>query len=585
MSKLSRSLENKEITLSEKMIEDLVSVGHDTHLEILKFTSPLITQIIQPQELHPIVQALLAKTHALSNLRGFENKTELAKALSDKLHYVIDSNPSLARILKQAAKGPGDIVITNYLNNNTEGLYASDTGHIIISSRYSNISNIVSTIIHEATHKVINMYYHNQCIPYRDGDIDSFIPIKEAVTIEITRIKQLYSQLSWNNNLSSLPPQSWLDVMRRSYKPEKHDIELFAWFTENIALNLLKAEGTGVTGKVSLEFAQNMWEYFQKILIIPIRLNEGEIAPVADEMPGDLGIVLPNVPEANEITLRAQALIDAGPISIEWFANEAWKLAIKESYPSAQEKFINDLFTLESGQLQSFLETYAVDLLISINCQGLFIEKLFTLDPVLLESILNNNGIELLKAAGGSNDYYTLISKLFDYTSTGFQESFLTKLFSASDEVIRSIFSKCAIDLFEAKNLNQTIFINKLFTLKESVLQPILEEHGITWLHMLAETNPELVEQIYATHNMLLKPIFTECLIKAWIEQDAVEKVAFVHQLSNGLLKSILTPLMTEEMWQLLATSEPCKSEEEYEYKVEYDDTVAIVGAEVNSNL
>lgn len=582
MRHLFSSLENKKITLSEKMIEDLVSVGHDTHMEILKFTSPLITQIVQPQQLHPIVQALLAKTHALSNLRGFENKTELTEALSDKLHYVINSSSSLTRILEQAANGPGDIVITNYLNNNTDGQCAYDTNHIIISQRSSNISNIVSTIIHESTHKVINMYYHNESLPYRDGDMAGFIPVKEAITLEMARIKRLHSELAWNNNISSMPPASWLDVMCRSYKPEKYDAELFAWFTEHMALNLLKADSSGTTGKVSFEFAQTLWEYFQKILIIPIRLSDGEIAPVVEGPPEDLGIVLPLIPEANELALRALALIDSGPISIEWFANEAWKLAVKGSHPHVQQKFINDLFVLEPDQLESFLEVHAADLLVNIDldCRNTFITKLFALDPVLLESILNNNGIELLKAAGDTNLHYAFITKLFNHTSTLFQKSFITKLFSSPDEIVQSIFNKSAIELFEAEGLDQIIFINKLFTLKESVLRPILEKHGMTYLSMIAETKPELVEQVYATHNMLLKTIFTDWLGKAWIEQDAVEKVAIVHNLSNCALKFIFQPLMTKEMLQLLATSEPPhENKEPYEHKHDCDD-VAIAGAE-----
>ena len=582
MSNLFRSLENKKIMLSEKMIEDLVSVGHDTHVEILKFTSPLITQIAQPQELHPIVQALLAKTHTLSNLRGFENKTELAKALSDKLNYVINSSSSLTKILEQAAKGPGDIVITNQFNKDKDGYYIAATGHHIVISNTYDISYIVSTIVHESTHKVINAHYNNESYPYRDGDIDSFAPIIEAITLEMSRIKRLYSDLAWNNNLSSMPPASWLDVMLGKYPPKEYDIEIFAWFTQNIVLNLLKACGDNVPGNVSIEFGQTMWEYFQKILVIPIRLNDGEIAPVAEGPPEDLGIVLPLIPEANELALRAHALIDSGPISIEWFANEAWKLAVKGSHLFVQEKFINDLFVLEPGQLELFLEVHAANLLVNIqtDCRNTFITKLFALDPVLLESILNNNGIELLKAAGDTNLHYAFITKLFNHTSTLFQKSFITKLFSSPDEIVQSIFNKSAIELFEAEGLDQTIFINKLFTLKESVLRPILEKHGVTYLSMMAETKPELVEQVYATHNMLLKTIFTDWLGKAWIEQDAVEKVAIVHHLSNCALKFIFQPLMTKEMLQLLATSEPPhENKEPYEHKHDCDD-VAIAGAE-----
>jgi len=589
MSNLFSSLENKKIMLSEKMIEDLVSVGHDTHMEILKFTSPLITQIVQPQELHPIVQTLLAKTHTLSSLRGFKNKTELAAALSDKLQYVISSNPSLAKILEQAAKGPGDIVITNHVNSK-DGYYIAATGHhIVISSSSSDIRCIVSLIVHESTHKVINTHYNNESYPYRDGDIDSFIPIKEAITLEMTRIKRLYSDLAWNNNLSSSPPQSWLDAMLNSYKPKEHDIELFAWFTQHMTLNLLGGDGSpGATGKVSFEFAQTMWEYFQKILIIPIRFNDGEVALVAEGPPNDLGIVLPFIPEANEIVLRAHALIESGPISIGWFANEAWKLAIKGSYLSAQEKFINDLFVLEPGQLEFFLEVHAADLLVNIDlgCRNTFITKLFALDPVLLESILNKNVVELIKVAGDTDLHYSFITKLFNHTSTLFQENFITKLFSAPDEVVQSIFNKSAIELFEVEGIDQTIFINKLFTLKESVLRPILEEHGMFLLGMLAETKPELVEQLYATHNMLLKSIFTDCLGKAWAVEDSMEKVAIVHHLSNCALKSILKPLMTEEMLQLLATSEPPnESKESYEHKDDYDGVVAIAGAEADHVL
>ena len=178
------------------MIEDIVSVSHDTHIEIVKFTSPLITQIAQPQELHPIVQALLAKTHALSNLRGFENKTELAKALSDKLNYVINSSSSLTKILEQAAKGPGDIVITNQFNK--------DSQLDVYVSRLNSIKTLLP----------FDFYYLNYCNP---SDVEYKTEnVGEALTgdhIANTPFKVTY-------NLSKLIVQNdeKQDILGKAYK-------------------------------------------------------------------------------------------------------------------------------------------------------------------------------------------------------------------------------------------------------------------------------------------------------------------------------------------------------------------------------
>ena len=172
IDKLLELSANKIINLTEKTIESLINQDliDDTSVgNLLKLTTPLIKQIDQVDKLDPIVKTLLEKTYASSMAYGVNGKAQFAQELSNKLHQVIDQSFSIKKILETSAQGKGDIFIMNRLlhasnplnKGKAGGTYQPVSKIIKISGsgieQYRSINDIVGTLVHESTHKAIDL--------------------------------------------------------------------------------------------------------------------------------------------------------------------------------------------------------------------------------------------------------------------------------------------------------------------------------------------------------------------------------------------------------------------------------------------
>jgi hypothetical protein len=109
-------------------------------------------------------------------------RQEYAKQFAQKIESLINSNHYIERILKHAALNNGDIIIFDknkvsgayiFPNKVIHGQFDSVLNTIYISQdRYStSVDYAITTLIHEATHKLISNKYHKNSNPYLLSDL------------------------------------------------------------------------------------------------------------------------------------------------------------------------------------------------------------------------------------------------------------------------------------------------------------------------------------------------------------------------------------------------------------------------------
>ena len=126
-----------------------------------------------------------------------------------------------------------------------------------------------------------------------------------------------------------------------SYPEEQYAVEILAWFTQQLASNIL----TDYKDRVSKEFIELIWKYLQNVLVKQISSNK-EAVLVNQELSHtpDLSL-LDDAPEAtSELARAAKELIAAEPINIKWFDSQHGQLAFQASNILIQKTFIDKLF-------------------------------------------------------------------------------------------------------------------------------------------------------------------------------------------------------------------------------------------------
>ena len=499
IDKLLELSANKIINLTEKTIESLINQDliDDTSVgNLLKLTTPLIKQIDQVDKLDPIVKTLLEKTYASSMAYGVNGKAQFAQELSNKLHQVIDQSFSIKKILETSAQGKGDIFIMNRLlhasnplnKGKAGGTYQPVSKMIKISGsgieQYRSINDIVGTLVHESTHKAIDLHYNNKALPYKIGEEKSFKLIQSAMDKELKRYENLHSKLyidKWDQLESPHDfskndiVASWLQRRMTSYPEEQYAVEILAWFTQQLASNIL----TDYKDRVSKEFIELIWKYLQNVLVKQISSNK-EAVLVNQELAHtpDLSL-LDDAPEAtSELARAAKELIAAEPINIKWFDSQHGQLAFQASNILIQKTFIDKLFKEYQGEeLAEFLNKHIVCLFKQVSGQYSFIDKLFALDAKSLQPILEQHAPELLEAYGK----YKLL--------------FINKLFALDAKSLQPLLEKHAPGLLEASGECQDGFIAQLLQLKDDSLTSILMQQAPELLRVCGQKQKQALSE------------------------------------------------------------------------------------------
>ncbi len=411
--KLLDAFEVKDIKLPIEVTKDLdFSASKD--LIFLKLAPSAIDFIEQDriQDLDPLVAQLLSKTHV--QVSNTEAGRSFTNSWIDGLNKIIQANPSLTIILQNAAKESGDIFVTSseYIktsNSDSTGGFLNPADLIIgIANGINNPVHALDILIHEATHKLIQNIYQNDMLPYHKGYDSNFNTTKEAMSAEVAKEKVLYSRvyidkwyeagLSIGNKLSpkaldSLPKESWLKTMVDSYSKEKLAIEIFPWFTQQIARHIL---GNQEFGDVGQELAEHLWDYLNKYLTS--RHDPESVPPFCYHDYASLQ------DEEGSLTYNAKKLVTTSESSVRWLDDEVGQLAFQSLPLSEQRAFISSERGLDKSNVVKVFECSPVP-------SYTLIDKLFALPHEKLLSIVTHDNIHSL--IGVSGDFkFILIDKI-----------------------------------------------------------------------------------------------------------------------------------------------------------------------------
>ncbi len=414
IQQLLDKFESKDIKLSMEVTKDL-DFSYAKDLIFLKLSTSLI-DFIEPdclEALHPLVVQLLSKTYI--QVESPEAGRSFANSWIGGLNKIIPASPSLTTILRNAVEESGDIFVTNseYIKISTSGVVGCFLNPIIgIANKPNDAVRGLDTLIHEATHKLIDNTYHNDMLPYPKGGESNFTSIKEAMSAELIKEKVLYSRLyidKWHEyNLSigdklpqdavdSLIKESWLKTMIHSYPQDKFAIEILPWFTQHIAQNILGNQKCGGVGRGLDEL---LWDYLNKYLTPN---PEPEPLPAFSyheyEFLED---------EEGSLTYNAKKLVTMEEPSIRWLDDEVGQLAFQSLPLSDQIAFINQLFVSPESELDesNIVKVFQHSSVLSYT----LIEKLFELPREQLLSLVTHGNIHFLIRASG--DYkFELIDK------------------------------------------------------------------------------------------------------------------------------------------------------------------------------
>lgn len=261
-------------------------------------------------DLHPFVARLLRKTCAYVNN---QNEIEIVGLIECINYYVscIIQDHSLKLILDQAIKNEGYIYLVDQIPCYNKVVY---TGLFYCNSKNIHILKnrppeyMVSTLIHESTHKVIQLLYNNRALPFNNFESpDSQYILKKLVESDLQEAKYLVAmdyiiksvkegaiEEKQKSFFSSVQQDSWVDQMKK-YNAETHyPVELFAYFTGFLAESILQVNNPNIT-KVSDAYMAKVWQYFQELVIIPLKKSLNITPATADLLMINLDNITPNI--------------------------------------------------------------------------------------------------------------------------------------------------------------------------------------------------------------------------------------------------------------------------------------------------
>jgi hypothetical protein len=502
--------------LSADTIEAFVATKRDFKAnELLKLTNPLISKIAKEDllKLNPIVQKLLAKTHALIGNEATK-ATAFIKSLTEQLTKVIDGSLAIKTILKHASEANGSIFIGDITSVELPGggCFNPTNNNIYLDNSNVDIDRLAISIVHESTHQAINNLFNNGCLPYAQGETYKFASIENAMEEELNNDRTNFLASS-----SKLVGKSWLQWMTKIYKTSEIHIEIFAWLTMQAAYNIIyrKEDGSLIHPErnTSPDFSKIVWNHLQENIIKPLNRDTSQ---ALETMPQDLGFI-PIPEDLAEVIKRANELIKEEFTIACFEEGEPGKLAFKLLSEKVQENFIDRLFSLLDKNSVALLAKHADNILNGLANNGtyLFFNKLFTLEDSVLVSIFETN------------------TAIFKYLPVEALQLLIDKVFALKPASLIAFLEEKSVALFKISYDNDNYsFINKLFKLPAEVLQSILSK------------NENIVELIKISPHLVYSRF---------------------HHLDKNILKSLLTSY-TEEIKTAIKESDLASGEDsEYE--------------------
>ncbi len=276
----------------------------------LKLTKPVIEFLEQPQiaNLDPVIIKLLTKTYV--QLPDVHTIKCFAKQWIEGLEKVISRSATLKMILNTAATEGGEIFVLNTTNGDFRKIkgvlydigvgpggmsittHDGKTSDLVFSYRYEKTFDNVGILVHEASHKAIQIKFQNGQRPYYGHDSSIFNKVKEDFTTECARQDKFYMAWYLSNVVHGFP-KTWLMGEIGNYVPgeaieqlfpsivsffekgffARHNIvrdsidsELIPLLTGYIAKDILGLDREYYQHNISKEFATSLWIFIQEYL-------------------------------------------------------------------------------------------------------------------------------------------------------------------------------------------------------------------------------------------------------------------------------------------------------------------------------
>lgn len=450
------------------------------------FSEEAKSQIISDE----VISKFLSKTYTdIQDPR--ESKAFLIEWVSG-LTKLMDSHPSLRLILLQSIESPGNFIIVDELESNSQGvngLFFKGSQNTLIKKR--SVEESLSAFAHESTHKVILRIY-SLFSPYSVEDRANPVILDQLIESEVSQELHKYSESYldlWSVRESegrtvsakdrSELADNWLLQIVDSYKLENYHDELLTFFVQEIASSIL---ADNARYNASPEFMKIIWEFLQISIILPLKEQSGDQL-IADEMPQfeRLASVFPK--STNLIGIKAKQLIVGSAVCLEWLDIEdgSGKLAFQAMHSSSLKEFFNDLFQLPEDMLVVKLRGCILPLMKVINNND-FINKLFELPSETLLQIINAGNIGQLISALGD--------QLYD---------FINKLFALPSETLLQIINEKSMVKFLKVNLHNSLYL--LLTCE--VTQGLFLENATNILQELDQNEQEVVFDLFLYEDVL----------------------------------------------------------------------------------
>ena len=537
------------------------------------FSEEAKSQIISDE----VISKFLSKTYTdIQDLS--ESKAFLIEWVSG-LTKLMDSHPSLRLILLQAIESPGNFIIVDELENDSQGvdgLFLKRSQNALIKKK--SVKESLATFAHESTHKVI-FHIYSLFSPYSVEDRTNPVILDQLMKSEALKEGHEYSKLYldlWSvresegrtvsvKDISELA-NNWLLNIFDSYKLEKYHNELLTFFVQEIASSIL-ADNSRYNA--SPEFMKIIWEFLQISIILPLKERSGDQL-IADEMPKfeRLASVFPK--STNPVAIKAKQLITDSAVCLEWLDIEdgSGKLAFQAMHSSSLKEFFSDLFQLPEDMLVVKLRGCILPLMKVIN-NNYFIEKLFELPSETLLQIINAGNIEQLISASGSQ-LYDFINKLFELPSETLLQiinagnieqlisasgsNFISKPFELPSETLLQIINAGNIEqLISASGEQSFNFIEKLFALPSETLLQIINTVNIEQL--ISASGSNFISKPFELPSETLLQIINAGNIEQLISASGRQLYDFINKLFALPSEILLQIINAGNIGQLISAS------------------------------
>ena len=358
-------------------LNEIFKVRDGSRLELISYVSdPLSLDLEEQQDADNtgLIVKLFTKIYYLEP--DTAKRKAFASEIKKALKVIVSAEEVIFKILEQSYTDGGEIFFSthNFLGRGFAGFYRNN--NVLIATGNQAIEEILNTLIHESTHKLIENKFHST-FPYYKHDT-SFEEIRAAIDKQSKHEYIIYSRDKFSCPQNEL---TWLLQVILGYNPECFASEILPHFAGHIAGHIARSalKKQNNNDGISKNFSEIIWIYLYK------QLFDQSAPPLPqlyhrsidnDELELAAGSSMQDIEAFN--------LIKTEPHDLNLLKfGEAGQLALKSLPILYVRKLIEELFGLPPEYLNKFLTDHFSGLLTIEKNTG--VEKLQYLNSSLPE--------------------------------------------------------------------------------------------------------------------------------------------------------------------------------------------------------